>query len=434
MEHYWKYLLFLIIIGTIVSQYGVRSATLDDVVQLQTDLFTNYSVNHRPITNHTDTLNVSAGVFLINILELDDVSGVIEINFVLSLHWTDHRLSWTPSSYGGLTTHTLLPSYVWCPKIYLLTTADELESFTGPNFPVIVESNGNVQWLPGKLVKSSCRVDITHFPTDTQTCTFIISPWGFSPSELYLTFLSSTLFLQYARPNGEWEIVSTLVKQTSVYEPVISALHISLTLQRRSTYFIVSLVLPIVILITITSATFLIPISSGERTSYAISMLLALTLYLSLISDSIPQVSEPVPGISFFVTLSLFACSGLLLLSLYTLKLDLVQSLDGFPAWIVSLKRFFKRFSCKSCSSNKTSQVEKLKENCDASVDDTNFGKTSDDVSVKSFDNVSLDHDNERDQITVSDVKEFFDMFLFITTTAFGIITIIFYFGAYVKA
>ena len=34
----------------------------------------------------------------------------------------------------------------------------------------IVQSNGNVLWLTSAITKSSCQVDITYFPFDTQVC------------------------------------------------------------------------------------------------------------------------------------------------------------------------------------------------------------------------------------------------------------------------
>ncbi|XP_069104525.1 acetylcholine receptor subunit alpha-like [Argopecten irradians] len=434
METYLTFTILLAIIGAMVSQKTVEGATWDDVVKLQTDLFANYSAKHRPVSNHSDVLNVTASTYLLNILKLDDVAGVIDISFVLDLQWMDTSLTWTPSSYGGLTSHVVRPVNVWFLKAYILNTAEELEPFTGSDFPVFVNSTGKVSWLTGKLVKSSCDVDITHYPTDTQTCSFIICPWGYPTSEVYLSVIANTIDLKYAKPNGEWAIISTSMQQHTEYEPIVSAIKIDLTIQRKSTYFVVSLLLPIVILILLTSTVFLIPISSGERMGYAISMLLALALYLSLITDSIPKVSKPMAGITYFVTLSLLESSGVLLITLYTLHIDLYESIEAFPSWLIGLHRCYKTFTCKRKSDHQTTKVEEYKTQRDLTVEETDIEKNFDDAKNLDTkrDDDSNDSDNE-EEITPLEVKTFFDMFLFIVTTLVGFICIIFYFGGYIK-
>ncbi|XP_060080385.1 acetylcholine receptor subunit alpha-like [Ylistrum balloti] len=399
----------------LASPQVVTCATLEDVVQLHTDLFSNYSTNYVPVHNHTDILNVSAAIYLMNILNIDAVSGVIEMTFCVETQWTDYRLSWTPSSYGGLTGYNLKASYIWHPKIFLLTTAAELESFSGNEFLANAQPSGEIQLITGKLVKSICNVDMTHYPTDTQTCSFVICPWGYTPSEVRLIPSNSTVALQFLSPNGEWDIASTSIVQSSFYEPQVAALQINLTLSRKSTYYMISLIAPIVLLILLSSAAFLIPVSSGGRVSYAISMLLSLALYLSLISASIPQVSEPMAGISYFLTLSLIGSSVLVLLTIFTLRLESIDTLDGYPERFIRVVRSFKNCSFKS---KKRDEVENIK---------------TPENNEKHCDNVSLHSSTESVDLTVPEVRSYIDMFLFITSTAVGVIMIIFYFGGYIK-
>ncbi|OWF42830.1 Acetylcholine receptor subunit alpha-L1 [Mizuhopecten yessoensis] len=415
MESFRQLVLFCVFIVTILSQNAVRCATLDDTAKLHTDLFTNYSIKRLPVLNHTDTLNVNISVRLLNIITLDAVTGVFELNFAVGMEWTDYRLAWNSSSYGELTSYHLQPSYVWHPKLFLLTTAEDLETISGSDFIVHLQSTGQMMWLTGKLMKSSCKVDMTHFPTDTQTCTFIITPWGFTPSEVYLSHSSNTVDLQYFSPNGEWDIISTSVEQNTFYEPVISSVEIDITLRRKSTYYMVSLVLPIIIIVIISAAVFMIPISLSSRTSYAIKMCLSFALYNGLISKSIPQVSEPMAGISYFLMMSLIASSLLLLTTIFTVRFNLMESLDEIPKWILVLIRRLKKCCFKSKELNKVDKVTAIE-----------------DIEDK-YDSESLNREPETEELTLPEVKTFMDMFLFVLSNVIGFIIFIFYFGVYIK-
>ncbi|OWF42826.1 Neuronal acetylcholine receptor subunit alpha-10 [Mizuhopecten yessoensis] len=416
MESFGQFVFFCVFIVTILSQNAVRCATLDDTAKLHTDLFASYSNKRLPVLNHTDTLNVNISVYLLNIITLDAVTGVFELNFAVVMEWTDYRLAWNSSSYGGLTSYHLRPSYVWHPKLFLLTTADDLDTISGNDFIVNLQSTGQMMWITGKLMKSSCKVDMTNFPTDTQTCTFIITPWGFTPLEVYLSHSINTVDLRFLSPDGEWDIISTSVEQNTFYEPVISSVEIDVTLRRKSTYYMVSLVLPIIMIVLLSAATFLIPVSSSSRTSYTISMFLSFALYMSLISESIPEVSEPMAGISYFLMISLIASSLLLLTTIFTVRFNMVESLDEIPKWILVLMRRLKTCCFKSKKLNKVDKVTAIE-----------------DIEDK-YDSESLNREPDTEELTLPEVKTFMDMFLFVLSNVIGLIIFIFYFGVYIKS
>ena len=44
----------------------------------------------------------------------------------------------------------------------------------------VVSSDGSVLWIPIVRMKSSCIMDLTHFPADTQTCGMKFASWTYS--------------------------------------------------------------------------------------------------------------------------------------------------------------------------------------------------------------------------------------------------------------
>jgi Neurotransmitter-gated ion-channel ligand binding domain len=52
----------------------------------------------------------------------------------------------------------------------------------------VVQSNGDVTWIPAAIFKSTCSVDIYYFPFDTQECKMKFGSWTYDGFKLDLLF------------------------------------------------------------------------------------------------------------------------------------------------------------------------------------------------------------------------------------------------------
>ncbi len=52
----------------------------------------------------------------------------------------------------------------------------------------VVSSDGTVLWIPMSIYKSTCSIDITHFPFDRQTCFMKYGSWTYDGFKLDLDF------------------------------------------------------------------------------------------------------------------------------------------------------------------------------------------------------------------------------------------------------
>lgn len=55
----------------------------------------------------------------------------------------------------------------------------------------VVRHNGTVRWVPMAIYKSTCPIDITHFPFDEQCCKLKFGSWTYTLSKLNIDFLDS---------------------------------------------------------------------------------------------------------------------------------------------------------------------------------------------------------------------------------------------------
>ena len=75
----------------------------------------------------------------------------------------------------------------------------------------------------------------------------------------------------------------------------------AIELGRRPQFVIVNIILPIILLSFLGVFDFLIPVESGERISYCLTVLLAIAVFLTLVSETLPRVSEPMSYFSYYL-------------------------------------------------------------------------------------------------------------------------------------
>ncbi|XP_069105819.1 neuronal acetylcholine receptor subunit alpha-3-like [Argopecten irradians] len=307
------------------------SGSIEDMTRLMGDIFANYSREIRPVRNQSDQLMINTSFFLLSIRDVDEVAGSISLTGGLIMVWEDFRLSWQPEEYGGIEQILVNSSSVWSPNIFLLSPAADMEKLDLKDFDVRIYYVGVLLVNPGKLIKSTCKVDMTNFPTDYQTCNIFFVPWSYMPSEVQLTFLEPSVDINSYNENGEWAIngTSASIYKTDHYDT--NAAVYTLVLKRRSAYFIISMVVPVYILCFLNPFVFLLPASSGERISYTITMFLSLAVYMTLVGDNMPKVSEPMAGISYFLLVSMAFSCALTILTIFTLRWHARKDPNQFP-------------------------------------------------------------------------------------------------------
>ncbi|XP_069103051.1 acetylcholine receptor subunit alpha-like [Argopecten irradians] len=382
--------------------------TIEDLLRLRGKLFENYTTDIRPAYNLSDTVAVTLDMILISILDLNAVTGTITLNCGLFTLWTDYRLSWDPNDFGGITTFVLNSLNVWKPRIYVVTSSDDLSDFSFDDYDVRVYSNGQVSSSPGRHMKVTCIFDMTYFPSDSQTCVFQLTPMLYTMEEVILIPKSPVIDKFYCHTNGEWDLCWTSVKNNTDYGNLTSTLDFSVHLKRHSAFFILPLAAPMLLLLFLNPFVFLLPASSGERTSYSITISLSLTVYMTVVSEQMPKISDPISKISYFFLLAMLYSGVVILLTILTLRCHDVANINSFPNWVLWLIKRVKRST--SCRREKIASLEQVSDSGDANDATTADGK---------------DEMNEKQKIHLSkdEVTGFIDKFLFCVTLFYTTLT-----------
>ena len=63
---------------------------------------------------------------------------------------------------------------------------DDLSAIDEPSIPIRVVRRGTVTWNPPGILRTSCEMDVAHFPFDLQTCSIQVTSFGYTIAELDL--------------------------------------------------------------------------------------------------------------------------------------------------------------------------------------------------------------------------------------------------------
>ncbi|XP_048731357.2 neuronal acetylcholine receptor subunit alpha-3-like [Ostrea edulis] len=301
---------------------SVRAALYSDAVSLMEDVFKNYSTDIRPNQNLSEATEVSLDPYVFSVNDFDEVSGVISIVCGLRLIWHDFRLTWTPSDYGGLVDLPVPKKKLWVPNIFLIDPANKMEAIGDDDFIGRIYYNGEVNWIPAGLIQTLCSVNMYKFPFDTQECSFSLVPWGYIPLETKLVPYNNMSYadITYYSSNAEWDLEKTVMKRFRIggYDNLVK---VQVNLKRKSLYFVINMLAPMLLLSLLNPLVFSLPVDSGERVSYAMTIFLSFAVFMTLLSENIPRSSEPMSLLSYFLIVTMLKSTLICVLTVVNLNL-----------------------------------------------------------------------------------------------------------------
>ncbi len=138
---------------------------------------------------------------------------------------------------------------------------------------LIISADGSILWVDFVLVKSSCSIDITLFPFDTQTCIFKFGSWVYDGWQMDIKLYDNEEGVDLADyiSSNEWDLVDHSAVINVKYYPCCAELFqdaaFKISIRRISAFYTYVLLLPSMLLSIITPALFWLPVDKADRTS-----------------------------------------------------------------------------------------------------------------------------------------------------------------------
>uniref|UniRef100_A0A915AAY4 Uncharacterized protein n=2 Tax=Parascaris univalens TaxID=6257 RepID=A0A915AAY4_PARUN len=285
-----------------LTDSAIEASIMEDEDRLVIDMFHNYNHLIRPVqyVNSTPVI-VEFGIAMILLINVDEKNQIMQTNIWLTLKWNDFQFHWDPSDYGGITSVRVPQDKVWVPDVVLFNNADgnyEVSFRSNVN----VESNGDVMWVPPAIYKSSCRIDVEYFPFDEQTCMLIFGSWTYGPNEVQLSWYNNKKYVElndYSY-SGIWDVMDVPGQLAHNASKVV----FNIVIRRKTLFYTVILIIPTVLMAFLSMMVFYLPAECSEKITLSISILLALVVFLLLVSKILPPTSDTIPLMAKYLLLT----------------------------------------------------------------------------------------------------------------------------------
>ncbi|XP_048836420.1 5-hydroxytryptamine receptor 3A-like isoform X2 [Brienomyrus brachyistius] len=286
------------------------------LVRLSEYLSDGYKTGVRPVTDWKRSTMVSIDLMVYAILSVDEKNQVLTTYIWYRQQWIDEFLSWNPSDFDDVKQVSVPMSSVWMPDILINEFVDVGKS---PDIPyVYVEHNGLVRNYKPIQVVTACSLNIYNFPFDVQNCSLTFQSWLHTIKDINISLLRSSEEVKDDKSvfmnQGEWELLHILSKYNTFSideEDFYAEIKFNVVIRRRPLFYTVSLLLPSIFLMVMDIVGFYLPPDSGERVSFKITLLLGYSVFLIIVSDTLPAtaIGTPLIGVYFVVCMALLVIS-----------------------------------------------------------------------------------------------------------------------------
>ncbi|XP_069134516.1 acetylcholine receptor subunit alpha-1-B-like [Argopecten irradians] len=344
-------------------------------------VLTNYNRFVRPNENQSEATVVSVNFFMLSVKDFDEVTGKFSVVGYFYLFWSDPRMAWTPANYDNLEKLYIPQSLVWKPELTLVNAYQYIRTVGFDDLPILYFSNSTARWMVGEVMDTTCDVDVTYFPFDKQTCKLEFAAWGYTSSQLTFQAAQDNIDFSQFSENVEWLITKTNGYGVSSRDHAFIVFEV--TMERRYTFFIVNVFIPVIMLTLLSNMVFLLPADSGERVGYSVTCLLAVSVFLTIVSDTLPKASNPVSVLTFFLMCDFVVSTSICIFTILGLTLHHKDVTKPVPKWV---KRITDCFTCKVCGSQKNPRhVTKVREATGNDIKDNHHSdhhSSTDDIHV----------------------------------------------------
>ena len=277
-------------------------------------------------------------------VNFDPTTQVVKMMIWISAAWYDSRLTWNQTQ-NGVEFLTVESEMVWTPDLTLYNSADQEQNKLEQGFQVRLRifPDGKVKWTPLLVYDSSCPMRMAYFPFDIQLCYLKWGSWVHTKSSLDLVLLKNVTDTSYMISNniydmiGSRQILNELVYTTNVKQETFQDVKLFFFLRRNFNGYMINIVLQCVLLCFLSFLSFIIPVGSGERLSLSLSVIVAISVYQLITTDSMPPGTDNIPLLGWYITGLIFLVYFSVIITMINLRVEHSLQMKPPPKWALTL-------------------------------------------------------------------------------------------------
>ncbi|XP_056898002.1 5-hydroxytryptamine receptor 3A-like isoform X2 [Takifugu flavidus] len=282
----------------------------------------------RPVKNYKRPTLVSLEVLLYAILDVVEKEQKFIPYVWTVIRWHNEHISWDPKHFCGINNLSLPAEILWKPD---LTIEEMTEKDKAPPSPYLTINNmGYVEIQNDQVLVSTCRMHIYKFPFDAQSCNLSFKSVIHTAKDIRLLASDNSSEAtewsrELMRTQYEWLFINMIVTtenatdlegqdvivytvrragwlQVNIRRSELSRdiRPFQITMKRRPLLYIVNFLLPVLFFLCLDLSSFLISDKGGEKLSFKVTVLLAVTVLQLILNEILPSSSNRIPLIAVY--------------------------------------------------------------------------------------------------------------------------------------
>jgi len=287
-----------------------------------------------------EPIRVEVGVFLIDIVDVDELKESFKVDLVLSLVWRDPRLS-AEVRGEAMDDCSLGLGDIWDPDVHPVNQRGVTRERAQD---VDIAPDGTVRFSERIMGELSASLDLDEFPFDKQWLRIQLASFEYGPQDVVFVVDESETGRIEDVFIGGWDILEntsdTDVRPLTVNTRQQTRLEHTVVIERRSNFFLWKFVVPLSLIVLMASSVFWIdPRMTSPQIGVATASVFSLIAFLISLRGVIPRVDyltrldELVLSVTFLVFLALgeaIMTTRLVMQERY----DLANHIDRVSRWV----------------------------------------------------------------------------------------------------
>ena len=241
------------------------------------------------------------------VIEVDEIKQIITLSTYTVITWQLNNSLWNKTLYNA-TDIKVNSQDMWTPSIVMPQACD---------YPLLeipehvnVEFSGEVEVPILSRRSVFCYLDLTLFPFDEHIC-------DISFEEMYdytieIDNESNYLTRKFGK-SAEWIIQDHGCDKNKLVTCWFR-------IKRRSIFYTVVIITPIIFMSYMTLIVFLLPPDGGEKISFVVSIFVSLTVFTNFVVDFIPRSTDQLPRMVYLITFAMVKTGLVALATAHVIK------------------------------------------------------------------------------------------------------------------
>ena len=252
-----------------------------------------YDAQLRPGVNTSVPVTISTALRINLLFNVDSKEETFQLDLFVNEYWVDERLKFDGREYESNNALRIPSKFSpWLPDTFFFNA---IKCLPIQDQSLTLSADGTVFWSRHQSCTFHSPFHLQNFPFDEQILAVRRTSFSYTDDELLLRFLTVTGWRpdpQTDFTNSLWDFQYAFSNHTSLVFINTHSANAYLSVARRSTSYILKMILPLLLLVLLSSLSYAVdPGSPPARVGFSVALVLSIVTFNLVVSQDLPKIN-----------------------------------------------------------------------------------------------------------------------------------------------